>query len=99
MATGPIAMNSALEWRAVQQLAERGSAAGAPCVVIFGSSNRVHWRPWTTVSNEMVFEEMSCQPCPGYFCAEFEQPECILRVPVERVVAAVDRVLKASEIN
>src|SRR4029077_17840747 len=28
------------------------------------------------------------------FCAEFEKPECILRVPVERVLAAIDRILK-----
>jgi hypothetical protein len=46
-----------------------------------------------------VFEEMPCQPCPGYFCAEFEKPECILRVPAERVVAAIDRVLKQTEPN
>jgi lipopolysaccharide heptosyltransferase III len=76
-------------------IAHMAAAVGAPCVVIFGSSNRAHWRPWTTRSSEIVFEEMPCQPCPGYFCAEFEKPECILRVPIERVVAAVDRVLRA----
>src|SRR5438874_7883605 len=69
------------------------AAFGAPWAVLFGSSNRAHWRPWTTRPNEVVFEEMQCQPCPGYFCAEFEEPECILRVPVERVVAAIDRLL------
>jgi len=75
-------------------IAHIAAAAGAPSVVIFGSSNRNHWRPWTTQASEVVFEEMPCQPCPGYFCAEFDKPECILRVPVERVVAAIDRVLK-----
>src|SRR5437660_5701719 len=74
-------------------IAHIAAAVDAPCVVIFGSSNRAHWRPWTTQPNEVVFEEMPCQPCPGYFCAEFEKPECILRVPVERVVAAIDRLL------
>ena len=74
-------------------IAHIAAAAGAPCVVVFGSSNRNHWRPWTTQPNEIVFEELPCQPCHGYFCAEFEKPECILRVPVERVVAAVDRIL------
>jgi predicted lipopolysaccharide heptosyltransferase III len=75
-------------------IAHIAAAAGAPCVVIFGSSNIVHWRPWTTQPNEFVREELPCQPCHGYFCAEFEKPECILRVPVGRVVAAIDRVLK-----
>jgi heptosyltransferase-3 len=70
------------------------AAAGAPCIVIFGSSNVAHWRPWTTRPSEVVREEMPCQPCHGYFCAEFDQPECILRVPVERVVGAIDRVLR-----
>jgi len=75
-------------------IAHIAAAAGAPCVVIFGSSNVAHWRPWTTNPNEVVREEMPCQPCHGYFCAEFERPECILRVPVERVVGAIDRILK-----
>jgi ADP-heptose:LPS heptosyltransferase len=75
-------------------IAHIAAAAGAPCLVIFGSSNVVHWRPWATQPNEVVREEMPCQPCHGYFCAEFEKPECILRVPVERVVGAIDRILK-----
>src|SRR5258706_1483012 len=75
-------------------IAHIAAAAGAPCVVIFRSSNVSHWRPWTTQPNEVVREEMPCQPCHGYFCAEFEKPECILRVPFERVVGAIDRVLR-----
>lgn len=71
-------------------------ATGTPSVVIFGSSNVTHWRPWTTQPNEIVREELPCQPCHGYFCAEFERPECILRVPVERVMGAIDRVLRES---
>jgi predicted lipopolysaccharide heptosyltransferase III len=77
-------------------IAHIAAAAGAACVVIFGSSNVAHWRPWTTHANEVVLEEMPCQPCHGYFCAEFEKPECILRVPVERVMGAIDRVLRTS---
>jgi len=76
-------------------IAHIAAAAGAPCVVIFGSSNITHWRPWTTNPNEVVREEMPCQPCHGYFCAEFEKPECILRVPLERVVGAIDRIFKS----
>jgi lipopolysaccharide heptosyltransferase III len=78
-------------------IAHIAAATGTPCVVIFGSSNRNHWRPWSRQANEIVFEEMPCQPCHGYFCAEFEKPECILRVPVDRVTGAIDRVLKQIE--
>ena len=78
-------------------IAHIAAAAGAPCVVVFGSSNVAHWRPWTRNRSEVVREELPCQPCHGYFCAAFEKPECILRVPVERVVAAIDRILRGSE--
>ena len=74
-------------------IAHIAAAVGTPAVVIFGSSNLAHWRPWNSAPAEVVFEEMPCQPCPGYFCEKFDQPECILRVPVTRVTAAIDRIL------
>ena len=77
-------------------IAHIAAAVGTPSVVIFGSSNVAHWRPWNKAAAEVVLEEMSCQPCHGYFCEKFPQPECILRVPVERVVAAIDRALSRS---
>jgi len=74
-------------------IAHIAAAVGAPSVVIFGSSNVDHWRPWAAAPAEVVVEEMECQPCHGFYCEKFAQPECILRVPVERVTAAIDRVL------
>ena len=74
-------------------IAHIAAAVGTPSVVVFGSSNMAHWRPWNKAAAEVVFEEMACQPCHGYFCEKFPEPECILRVPVERVVAAIDRIL------
>jgi heptosyltransferase-3 len=75
-------------------VAHIAAAVRVPQVVVFGSSNVAHWRPWTDAPAEVVREEMPCAPCPGYTCAEFGAPECIRRVPVERVVAAVERVLE-----
>jgi lipopolysaccharide heptosyltransferase II len=74
-------------------IAHIAAAVGTPSVVIFGSSNIAHWRPWNKAAAEVVYEAMPCQPCPGYFCAQFSQPECILRVPVDRVFAAIERAL------
>jgi len=74
-------------------IAHIAAAVGTPAVVIFGSSNIAHWHPWNSAPAEVVFEEMPCQPCHGYFCEKFDQPECILRVPVTRVIAAVERLL------
>jgi predicted lipopolysaccharide heptosyltransferase III len=78
-------------------IAHIAAAMGVPAVVIFGSSNIAHWRPWNQAPAEIVYEELPCQPCHGYFCEKFPAPECILRVPVNRVVAAIDRVLKNSQ--
>ena len=74
-------------------IAHIAAAVGTPSVVVFGSSNIAHWRPWNSAPAEVVFEEMPCQPCHGYFCEQFAQPECILRVPIGRVTAAIDRLL------
>lgn len=74
-------------------VAHIAAAVRVPQVVVFGSSNVAHWRPWVQGPAEVVREEMPCAPCPGYTCAEFGAPECIRRVPVTRVVAAVERML------
>ncbi len=75
-------------------VAHIAAAVRVPSVVIFGSSNHAHWRPWTEAPAEVVREEMPCAPCPGYTCTEFDAPECIRRVSVERVTAAIERVLE-----
>jgi len=74
-------------------IAHIAAAVGTPSVVIFGSSNIAHWRPWNKAAAEVVYEAMPCQPCPGYSCEKFAQPECILRVPVGRVLAAIEKCL------
>ncbi|MDQ5838283.1 MAG: glycosyltransferase family 9 protein [Acidobacteriota bacterium] len=77
-------------------VAHIAAAVRVPQVVVFGSSNVAHWRPWSPVAAEVVREEMPCAPCPGYTCSEFDAPECIRRVRVEHVTAAVERVLAIS---
>ncbi len=77
-------------------VAHMAAAVETPAVVVFGSSNTAHWQPWARAPAEFVLEEMDCQPCHGYYCEKFAQPECIKRVPVDRVLAAVERVLRES---
>jgi len=74
-------------------IAHIAAAVRTPSVVVFGSSNVAHWRPWTDAPAEVVREEMPCAPCAGYTCGEFAEAQCIRRVSVERVNAAVERVL------
>ncbi len=74
-------------------IAHIAAAVGTPSVVVFGSSNRNHWRPWTDAPNEIVFEPLPCQPCPGYTCEVFGEPKCILSVKPDAVFAAIEKVL------
>jgi len=74
-------------------IAHMAAAVDTPSVVIFGSSNRDHWRPWTDAPNEIVFEGFPCQPCPGHECKQFGEPKCIQSVRVDAVYDAVSRVL------
>ena len=74
-------------------IAHIAASVNTPSVVIFGSSNRDHWRPWTDARHEIVYENLPCQPCAGHFCAEFDEPECIKRVSVESVIEAIEKVL------
>ena len=74
-------------------IAHIAAAVQTPSVVIFGSSNRNHWRPWTDAPNEIVYEKFACQPCAGYFCKEFDEPKCILSVKIESVIEAIEKIL------
>ena len=78
-------------------IAHIAAAVRTPTVVMFGSSNRDHWRPWTDAPNEVVYEEFHCQPCAGYECREFGDARCITSVAPEKVFAAIDRVLAADD--
>jgi len=80
-------------------IAHMAAAIGTPTVVIFGSSNRTHWRPWTDAPNEIVYNPFDCQPCPGYKCEAFGDSRCIHSVSVEQVIAAADRVLGAARLT
>lgn len=76
-------------------VAHIAAAVGTASVVIFGSSNVDHWQPWSSAPAEVVRERFDCQPCHGYFCEKFEEPECIKQVPVTKVLAAIERVLRS----
>ena len=75
-------------------IAHIAAAVQTPSVVIFGSSNINHWRPWTNAPHEIVYEKLPCQPCAGYFCKEFDAPKCILSVEVESVLQKIEKVLE-----
>lgn len=61
-------------------------------VVVWGSSNPRTWHPWQA-RYERIGSDLPCIPCPGYTCAVYGEPRCILEVEVERVLDACLRML------
>ena len=74
------------------------AALGKPTVILFGSSNSVAWSPWKTRS-EVVQNPFDCNPCAGYSCWKFPEPECIKSITVEQVKEAVKRALREGSNN
>ena len=64
------------------------AAVETPTVVIFGSSNTHHWRPWTNAPNEIV-----------YSSEEFDKSESIKRITVENVIEAAEKLLNQTFIS
>ncbi len=69
------------------------AALGVPVVVIFGSSDSQVWHPWKS-RFELVQNRFDCNPCPGYRCLVYSEPQCILSVEAGQVKAAADAVLR-----
>lgn len=78
-------------------IAHIAAAVQTSSLVIFGSSNSDHWRPWTNAPSEIVYEEYPCQPCAGYECKEFGVPLCINNIKPAAVFKAIDKVLAANK--
>jgi lipopolysaccharide heptosyltransferase II len=74
-------------------VAHIAAAVGTPAVVIFTSSNIVHWRPWASAPSEVVRRAVPCAPCPGYTCGGPVHLACVAGVAPQAVIAAAQRVL------
>ncbi|MEZ5308308.1 MAG: glycosyltransferase family 9 protein [Pyrinomonadaceae bacterium] len=77
-------------------MAHIAAAVGTPTVVVFGSSNRDHWHPWTDAPWGIVYKPFDCQPCPGDECRKFGEPRCIQEIETSAVVDEISRVLAQS---
>jgi len=76
-------------------IAHIAAAVETPSVVIFGSSNINHWRPWTNAPNEILYSEKPCSHSTNEIRKGSENPKCILCVEVKEVRAAIERVSRS----
>lgn len=77
-------------------IAHIAAAVQTPSVVIFGSSNIKHWRPWTNAPNEIVYAQKVCNHRIGEIRKGSENPKCIRCVEVKEVCEAIEKVLQSA---
>jgi heptosyltransferase-3 len=65
------------------------AAVGTPSVALFGPSGDKEWGPWR-VAHRIVTSNHSCRPCGQDGCGGGKVSECLTRISVAEVVAAID---------
>lgn len=68
------------------------AAMGTPVVVLFGPSGEKQWGPWR-VPHRVVTSGHPCRPCGNDGCGGGKVSECLTRLDVDRVHAAVNELL------
>jgi heptosyltransferase III len=69
------------------------AAMGTPTVALFGPSGEADWGPWQVPHRVVVAPGFPCRPCGNNGCGGSNHSDCLLRLPVPPVLAAIDAVL------
>jgi heptosyltransferase-3 len=72
------------------------AAMKIPTVGIFGPTNIAEWAPWDNGAGyckAVAMDELSCLPCDLAGCAKGKVSDCLVRLPVERVIKGINDVL------
>jgi heptosyltransferase III len=68
------------------------AAMGTPTVVLFGPSGDKEWGPWQVI-HRVVTTDHSCRPCGQDGCGGSKISDCLVTLPVERVLKAANELL------
>jgi heptosyltransferase-3 len=71
------------------------AAVGTPVVALFGPSGEKEWGPWRVKHRVVASGDYPCRPCGNDGCGGGKVSECLTRLPVDRVHAAINDVLAA----
>jgi len=69
------------------------AAMQTPVVALFGPSGDLEWGPWQ-VRSRVITSDHTCRPCGMDGCAGSKVSDCLTSIPVERVLRAVQEVLR-----
>jgi len=71
------------------------SAMGTPVVALFGPSGEAQWGPWQVPHRVVSSDAHACRPCGIDGCGGGKVSDCLVTLPLQRVVRAVDELLVA----
>lgn len=74
-------------------IAHIAAAVQTPTVVVFGSSNIYHWRPWTNAPNEIVFFNNESQSGAVEKKSNSDKKQNIEQITIDDVRKAIENVL------
>ncbi len=74
------------------------AAVGTPVVALFGPSGNIEWGPWM-VPSRVITSDHSCRPCGNDGCGGGKVSECLTSLPVARVFAAINELLRAAPVD
>lgn len=69
------------------------TAVGTPVVTVFGPSGEAEWGPTIVPSRVITSTEHSCRPCGNNGCGGSNISDCLVKLPVSRVIGAVRELL------
>jgi heptosyltransferase-3 len=69
------------------------TAVGTPVVAVFGPSGEAEWGPTVVPNRVIASTEHSCRPCGNNGCGGSNISDCLVKLPVSRVVGAVRELL------
>ncbi len=70
------------------------AAVGTPVVALFGPSGEFNWGPWRVAHRIVTSDVDPCRPCGLDGCGSGKVSECLVRIPVHAVLAAIDDLMR-----
>ncbi len=69
------------------------AAMGTPVVALFGPSGEAEWGPWQVSHRVVSSDAHPCRPCGIDGCGGGKVSDCLVQLPLQRVLRAVDELL------
>ena len=105
----PVNLSGRLSLKALSALSARASlfigvdsapmhiaaAVGTPVVALFGPSGEAEWGPWQVPHRVVSSEVHPCRPCGIDGCGGSKVSDCLVQLPLARVLGAVDALAAA----